>query len=333
MHNRKIYILTYISILCGEIKIKRKVVKHGPSTLIVSLPNAWVKEHGIEKGMELNVEQKENDLIISTTKKKELKYIEFDISNMSQELILFCLRTIYRKGYDQVKLNFKEQKCIRFRDKTKDNLIISIIHDEVDNLIGYEIIEQKEKSCLIADVSEDSGKNFENIIRKIFLIMDQTFQDVILGIKNKDATLLQTISHKHDTISRFINYSMRVLNKGVHNSPSPQDMYNILSALDRIADIMKYSSIDISENKVPFCAVDIDVFYLIGEYIKLFEKFFYNYSNENALELIKTRFEFIDKLKSLQKTKATKGFNIVCEFGDIVEILNDVIVSRISFEL
>ena len=312
--------------------IKRKVVKHGPSTMIISLPNEWVKEQGIEKGMELNVDQKDNNLIISTTSTKGTKEIEVDISGMTRDLIVFYLRTIYRRGYDQVRLTFKEPKCTNYREKRND-LTISIIHGEVDNLIGYEIIEQKERSCTITDVSEDSGKNFENIIRKVFLIIDQTFQDIITAVKNKDDVLLQTVSHKHDTISKFLNYSMRVLNKGIHSINAPQDMYNILTNLYQIANIMKYSSKDVLEKDIIFSQIDIGAFSLIGQYIKLFEKFFYNFKKENASELIKTRFEFLTELQSISKSKQEKSLRIVCNLGRIVEILDSLIPSKISLEI
>ena len=35
--------------------MKRKVVQHGPSSLIVSLPNEWIKKNKIKKGDNLDV--------------------------------------------------------------------------------------------------------------------------------------------------------------------------------------------------------------------------------------------------------------------------------------
>jgi hypothetical protein len=43
----------------GGGRIKRKVILHGPSTLTVSLPSKWVKNHNIKKGDELNIEETE----------------------------------------------------------------------------------------------------------------------------------------------------------------------------------------------------------------------------------------------------------------------------------
>ena len=35
--------------------MKRKVVKHGTSTLTVSLPSLWAKEYGLKPGDELRI--------------------------------------------------------------------------------------------------------------------------------------------------------------------------------------------------------------------------------------------------------------------------------------
>ena len=58
---------------------RRKVVKHGPSTLTLSLPTSWVQKHGIKKGTELLITPQHGLLSITTLNPSEGKKTELDL--------------------------------------------------------------------------------------------------------------------------------------------------------------------------------------------------------------------------------------------------------------
>ena len=74
------------------------------------------------------------------------------------------------------------------------------------------MIEQKNDYCIIKDISGTSFKDFDNILRKIFLLIIDALNDMVLGIKNYDNVLLDEIEDKHDTITKFVSHCLRLLN-------------------------------------------------------------------------------------------------------------------------
>ena len=51
--------------------MKRKIVKHGPISLTVSLPSKWVKKRNLKAGDEVEVEEHNNGLFIGDFNNKK----------------------------------------------------------------------------------------------------------------------------------------------------------------------------------------------------------------------------------------------------------------------
>ena len=51
--------------------MKRKLVRQGSSTLMISLPSKWVKSNNLDKGSEIDIDEKENVLEISVERKEK----------------------------------------------------------------------------------------------------------------------------------------------------------------------------------------------------------------------------------------------------------------------
>ncbi len=91
-YNRKVFKVVFIL----SFNMKRKVVKHGPSTLIVSLPVKWTKNNGINPGDELEVDQIGKKLIISTESTPESRTTEIDITKMDRTSIVLQIRDLIK---------------------------------------------------------------------------------------------------------------------------------------------------------------------------------------------------------------------------------------------
>ena len=112
----------------GGIKIKRKVVLHGDSTLTISLPARWAKKFNIKKGDELNVEENEREIRITNDKEITLDKKQFSVGNL-RRLGISYITSLYRSGYDEIHLDYN------------NNDYIETIHDVLSNEItGFEIV-------------------------------------------------------------------------------------------------------------------------------------------------------------------------------------------------
>ena len=139
MHNGKIYELRGF-----PSSMIRKLVKHGPSTLIVSLPAKWVKKMGLKAGDEVAVDEEDNQVTVSTSKNLRKDCITVNITNLDRTSVVLLMHALYRNGYCNVDLFFDKPETTHFR--TGESVSFSkIIHDMTSRLIGYEVAKESPK--------------------------------------------------------------------------------------------------------------------------------------------------------------------------------------------
>ena len=83
--------------------MKRKIVKQGAATMMVSLPSKWVKKNNLEKGDEVDIDEQDKELIITPEKKVEKKkQVTIDITPDKKDNIYPILTHAYRRGFDKI---------------------------------------------------------------------------------------------------------------------------------------------------------------------------------------------------------------------------------------
>ena len=315
--------------------MRRKIIKQGHNTLTVTLPKKWCDKENLNGGDELNIEEEGAKLVLSPPKNvKKGSTKSIDISDLDRSTVLFVIREAYRRGYDELNLHFENQMTPRFRDGQLYKTI-SFIHYEINNLIGYEVISQKENSCVVKDISEGTEKEFEPILRRVFLLTLDTFNDFITGIKEKDADLMATIEEKHNSITKFVSYCMRLLSKNIYNysHESNLELYHVLASMDTVADLMKYTSRDIVEEKIIFSSKSVSLVNQIGKLIKIFYELFFDYKHSKLVDFNKERYVLLKAIKKDSKQLPTDEAIIVSKLSSIIEILNDLVKSKLSLAI
>ncbi len=313
--------------------MKRKVCKIGPSSLIISLPSKWVKQHGIEKGDEIEVEEKGRNLVIGTAMMDAKdKSIELDISALDRTSIMIAIRSAYRAGYDKTDVRFTQQYVTHYRTGKKVNTL-SVIHTEVNRLVGAEIIKEGKSLCIIKDFSANLEQEFEPTIRRIFLLLINVAEDFTKGFQDSDKYLISSIEEKHDTITKFISYCLRIINKGAVRYEQNKHiiLYHILSSLDIVTDIYKYAARDFVPkfSKKP-SNITIKIISDIGKSIKIYYNLFYKFDNIKSTEFIQTRDkirkELIEKAKCLSKDEII----LLNYMEQVLEIIWELVLARMS---
>jgi len=138
--------------------MKRKLVKQGQSTLMISLPAKWIKENNLSKGSEIDLEIIKGNLhIIPTVKKEKKKEIRLKLNNLTESAIRTLITNTYRKGYELVDVEFDNETQYQVLSKVVKN-----------KLIGFDILEKKDKKCVVENITEPSSEQFENIMLKVF---------------------------------------------------------------------------------------------------------------------------------------------------------------------
>src|SRR3989338_6301393 len=170
--------------------MRRKIVKHGSTSLTVTLPFEWVQKYGLKKGDELELEVIGSKVCFSTGKdihsnKKEVDTTEWGLFTKNN------LTHLYQLGYDEIEVRFDDEKTLQE------------IIARVPECIGFEIIDQKPNSIYIKSIAHTLEEDFDILLRKSFLITNEMAKSVLEEIKSNDFEKLKEIRHLEFLNNKF----------------------------------------------------------------------------------------------------------------------------------
>jgi len=298
--------------------------------MTVSLPTKWVKKNGVQKGDEVNLEEENNRIIVGVNKSSRKRLAEIDITGLSRSAIMFYLRSIYRQGYDEVVIHFKNPKTIYY-DLKKEEKVISVIHQEINRLIGFEVTQQREDFCVIKDLSGPSEGKLDIIIKRILFLLKDAIDDSVEAIKNKNYDKLETIEEKHDTITKFISYCLRMFNKRPDSSPENiHGLYHILCSLDVATDTIKYFARYVIRQKPAFSKKSILILENLRGLSSYTREILFDLNLNKVIEFMKLRADTKDLLDELMIEGKKKDVSLVFYLASMLELMRDLIEAKMS---
>ena len=310
----------------------RKVVKHGPATFVISLPSKWVKQYGINKGDELEVQENGSEITVSTHQTKNQGNVEVDATNLDRSSLTYLIRVLYKLGYEEISLQFKDQTTIYHRLGTK-RTVISVIHEELNRLSGMEVIQQKENLCVIKALSELTYSQFDPMLRRIFFMIVDMSEDLVKAAEKQDTSLLETLEEKHNTITKFLSFCMRILLKrGYGNSKHTAILFSLLMMIDKVLDTLKNTSRQLLKWGSKCSKNTINLMMIIHQSIAYFCQMYYKFDNSKVMFISELR----DKVpKDIWKNidEISKGeLIIVTSIAQIMELVFAMTELRITME-
>jgi len=287
--------------------MRRKIVKQGNSALTITLPSSWARRFNLKAGNELEVEEQENFLKITTEKSGE-KAIEINISELNDALVWTYIISAYRKGYDEIKIKFQKQQ-------------IKLVQGVVDALLGLAITEQKSDFCIIKDLSAfPSEKEFENIKRRIFYLLEEIADSSLNALIQKNKQELKNIEFQDYNINKFSNFCLRLINKKNLSGT----LEYIVSELENIGDEYTRLSIELAESSSLSISKDIlSVFKEINLFFNEFHKFYYSFSNEKINEIVNMKNKINKKINST-KPKSQQETTLLFHLSKILHLITNI---------
>lgn len=313
--------------------MKRKVVQQGPATLMVSLPSKWVKKYHITKGIELDVEEHNDALYIGNLKKKNTKLkTTIDVTNLDRTSILILIQSLYRFGFDEIDIKTDNTSVKHFRGNKNIN-VSSIIYEVINRLIGSELISNSLNQFTIKYITQESEDDLEIIIRRIFLLLNEMASSFGKAIKENDKELLESMEFQHINIKKFINYSLRLLNKFGHPDVQRTSFYfSIITSLSKIEDLIKNATRTILMNKIKIDKPTFDLYMKLKISIDKYYEFFYKCSFDRMKELGENRDIVKNELFKSMKNITKENLYVFTGLAQILEILLDMTELRMSLE-
>jgi len=180
--------------------MKRKVVRQGAATMMVSLPSKWVKKVHLKKGDEIDIEESNGALTISREAVAVKKHATVNISSYTESAVRIAIWNAYRTGYDSVLVRFKDEKQYK------------IIKDVIKNyIVGFDIVKREKDNCMLENISEPSEEQFDVIFRKILYNISLLLEITEDRLRNKP--VVDDYKEVVMKIHQYDNFCRRVITK------------------------------------------------------------------------------------------------------------------------
>ena len=338
----------------SALAMKRKIIKQGHNTLTITLPSDWAKRFNLEAGKEIDMIERDNGLFISTEKNGKIKRAEFDITDMDIPTIWKYFMAVYREGYDELLIKFppdsevenpykffaQHKLDLRYKTGTQKRPIVESIQGFVNRFIGYEIIEHGKDHILIKEMGEITSKEFDNSLRRVFLLLQQMSEETLEAISTNEPKLL---AHLHDVdinLDKFHDYCIRVLNKIGNKEPRKSELlFSTLYIIEMIGDEFKNIAFHITEDMKGKNLKNLQqLCHLTAEHLNGFYELFYNFDKEKMIGMSKRDLEIYMYLPKIYKKKNGKSelsnmeLEILNHFRRISRYINALIELRIEME-
>ncbi len=284
--------------------MKRKIVLHGPSTLTVSLPASWAKKFSIKKGDELEVDEIGNELRVSASNELIAGFKEINIGDRKR-FGKSCITSSYRRGFDEIHLNYDSNDYI----KTVKDLVTS-------ELTGFEIIKHGNKCCVIKDLTGHSKDEFDNALRRTWLLILDMANEAYISIRKGEFENLENIMLMDESVNKFSNYCLRILGKRGHSDFSKTHLYfHLIKSLEKIADSYK----GLCSHHQDVDDKSLEMFNELNKCLENFYSAFYDYHPEKIESLFSMTKGLQNKLVKLQ---SSQGFYLTSICNDIRDLLS-----------
>jgi phosphate uptake regulator len=212
--------------------MKRKVIQLAGKTLVVSIPSKWAELRRIRKGDEINLEEQGKRLILTTEKEASGGSIKLHITEKMPFLKRY-LRMLYQLGYEEVTLT------------SDTSLPFDKIGAALSEMLGFEIVDNREKYCLIRNIAKGSSEEFDVVYRRLFSVIGSMMKDIKEAIEQQRHDSLQMIKLTEKTADKIANFCYRIINTKNLDDPKNQIAHTahclewIGDNLEELCDIIK----------------------------------------------------------------------------------------------
>ncbi len=281
--------------------MKRKVVKQGHNAMTITLPANWVKEQKINAGDELDIEIQEKDLVIKKTSSEGTEKAEFKMVGNAKYLHR-QLAVLYRLGYDEIKIEFDSP------------MMIDKIHHEIEGMPGFEIIDQGENYCIVKNIASGLEREFDNILRKIFLNIIYCGEQSLGLMKKNKLEGMESLRKLSRVNNRQTNFCERMLKKeGYKDYKKTTLVYVMVWSLEQVEDY--YTNIFdylLSKKNVKINNEILNIYEDVNKLFEFYYELFYSAFDSSKVSGLKEKcLDMINCMKNILENKKLEGKNLI----------------------
>lgn len=294
-------------------RMRRKLIQHGASSLTVSLPRKWVKENNLKKGNEIEVDELESKIIISTQKQYGSKKIELDVSG-AQPMVRKMLGAAFKSGYDEI--------CVSFSSHDELKAVQELAREQ---FTGFEIIRQTKSSITIKNLSQNRFEEFDNVLKRLFFIINQMASETCDAAGKNDFEWLKNISLLKIESDKAADYCRRAVNMGCESSfKRNAPLYTVIEQVEKSAD--RYSELCsyVSSNKIKVSGKTLSFIKKLAAFQNEFYGLVFKFETKNMVKFGRSKEQLQRELDAIAQTCSKKEIKIITLLDRILNLIFDL---------
>lgn len=216
--------------------MRRKLIKLGPSTLVISMPKKWTNKLKLKEGDEIDIDETGSTLILTGPQKMDIsKTTTYNLDKIPTLIVHEMVVGMYKTGLGDITFTNLS------KDKSKE------IKDVVSDVMGFEIISSSKNSCRINDIGIAQEVHLRRAEQQIYWKLLQMIDEVInLNADEKDVRRIdKEINRLAFFIQRKIGYYFATYNKAFL-------IYEKITLLENLGDSLYLYKLYTKKSEIQF---------------------------------------------------------------------------------
>lgn len=278
---------------------QRKLIKFGNSSYVLTLPYEWLEKHSLGRGDTLYVSENQDMLYISLPKERANKKASINFDGKPLKIFRRELISFYLKNYQYIEI--KGKNILEHLNEVR--LIL-------EKLSSLEIVEIREESILLKDLTNPAQLNLEEIIDEMVELGKAHFNELLKAKSNNKEYFLSNLDVNINKLS-FLAY--KAINSNLDELTNPSQAkcsihyWRIVQSFEHMGDIVKR----------------------IARYLKDVDEEQSHYLNETISD-VKAYYEFVTSL--LKADKGNMENNLKLNQDKKQSLLKEIEMLRDKFE-
>lgn len=184
---------------------RRKLIRLGRSTLVISLPADWVRINGLKSGDVVNLEvQSDGSLLLHPSETRNLKDNEITIhvdqferdSEITREILSY-----YLNGYNTIKIASSKVLSVRTQKLVR----------QLAQKLYMNIISATSSEMILQSLLDLSKIPLDTSLTRMYTVTYSMFSDLVKALENYDHELAVAIISLDDEVDNFSYLLLRLL--------------------------------------------------------------------------------------------------------------------------
>jgi phosphate uptake regulator len=311
--------------------MKRKVIKFGQASHVISLPKDWMKSQGINGDSYVIVEEEpDSSLSIRSDEKKDVE-TRIDIEYPGPDRIFTLLVSSYINGYDTVVVTAPKGQKFNAED-------LKVMKDSVNLLSGTELVSESSRVVEYDFYIRTLDRDIDKEIQRMFSVTSDMLNDALAFLHDPEA-IREQIVDRDDIVDRINLFVKRQVKDKVMRTRGERpptifiDQHKISQITEMLADYIVDMAEVINMSEVKFTDEELKVLREQGEYAQEFLKqaqyAFVQKNKGAALEALRTYYKKRNEMRPMLWNLAKKrSGNSVDVFATMVFLYKIMSLTR-----